>query len=373
MSPPSDGTDAIRARLRHRYAGFTLDADLVLPGRGVTALFGHSGSGKTTCLRLIAGLERAAGVRLEVNGAVWQDDAQGIFVPVHRRALGYVFQDAALFPHLTVAQNLDYGKKRRANGTGAVASPPPDGDALIELLGIATLLERRPQTLSGGERQRVAVARALLAGPRLLLMDEPLAALDLARKAEILPYLERLRDTLEIPVLYVSHSPEEVIRLADHLVLLEAGRVVAAGPLADTLSRLDLPGGFFDDASVVIEGEIVAHDGEYQLATLRFAGGELRIPSAAAPLGRKLRVRIKAGDVSLALEPSTATTISNILPAVVLQEATAPMAPGHVLLGLDLGNGIRLSARITRHSRDRLALRAGVRVWAQVKAVAVLT
>jgi molybdate transport system ATP-binding protein len=229
-----------------------LDADLVLPGRGVTALFGHSGSGKTTCLRLIAGLERAADVHLEVNGAIWQDDARGVFVPVHRRALGYVFQDAALFPHLTVAQNLDYGRKRRAraaavsassrSGSSLPPSPPPlDGDALIELLGIAPLLGRRPQTLSGGERQRVAVARALLANPRLLLMDEPLAALDLARKAEILPYLERLCDTLEIPVLYVSHSPEEVIRLADHLVLLEAGRVVASGPLADTFSLLGVP------------------------------------------------------------------------------------------------------------------------------------
>ncbi|MDR2863312.1 MAG: molybdenum ABC transporter ATP-binding protein [Puniceicoccales bacterium] len=356
----------IRARLCREYAGFSLDVDLTLPGRGVTALFGHSGSGKTTCLRLIAGLERSSGVRLEVNGEIWQDDSRGIFVPVHRRAFGYVFQDAALFPHLTVAQNLAYGKKRRA--PDAV-----DDGALVALLGIGHLLARRPQTLSGGERQRVAVARALLAAPRLLLMDEPLAALDLARKAEILPYLERLCDTLEIPVIYVSHSPEEVMRLADHLVLLESGRVVADGPLADTISRLDLPAGFFDDTSVLIEGEIASYDSEYHLGALRFSGGELSIPvpDGGSQIGRKLRVRIKAGDISLTLERATATSISNIL-AVTVAEVVQSSVPGHVLVGLVADGGSRFAARITRRSCERLGLCPGLRVWAQIKAVAVV-
>jgi molybdate transport system ATP-binding protein len=203
-------------------------------------------------------------------------------------------------------------------------------------------------------------------------MDEPLAALDHARKAEILPYLERLRDALDIPVIYVSHSPDEVIRLADHLVLLSGGRVAAAGPLVSTLARLDLPSGFFDDASVVIDGTVVAHDPDYHFSTVAFPGGELRItrPSPDVP-GHALRIRIKAGDVSLALQPPEGTTIANSLPARIVEQIPAA-DPGHVLLGLDLGSGTRLSARITRHSRDRLGLAPGRQVWAQVKAVAVL-
>ncbi|EIQ02149.1 molybdenum ABC transporter, ATP-binding protein [Opitutaceae bacterium TAV1] len=359
----------IQARFRVAYAGFTLDVDLDLPGRGVTALFGHSGSGKTTCLRALAGLEPAATGYLSVNGEIWQDSDRRHFLPTHRRALGYVFQEASLFPHLTVSQNLDYGRKRRRPLPGL---PSPDFRGMIELLGIGHLLDRRPQSLSGGERQRVAIARALLASPRLLLMDEPLAALDHARKAEILPWLERLRDALDIPVLYVSHSPDEVTRLADHLVLLSAGRVIASGPLADTLARLDLPAGFFDDASVVIEGVVTAHDAAYNLSTLAFPGGQLHITRPAPEVtGHRLRVRIKAGDVSLTRERPAVTTIANILPATILTEAAAA-DPGHVLLGLDLGDGTRLSARITRHSRDRLGLAPGQQVWAQIKAVAVL-
>ncbi|WP_088179260.1 molybdenum ABC transporter ATP-binding protein [Geminisphaera colitermitum] len=358
-------SDSIHARLRRTYPGFTLDVDLILPGRGVTALFGHSGSGKTTCLRLIAGLERAPGIRLEVNGETWQDDDRGLFVPVHRRALGYVFQDAALFPHLSVSQNLEYGKKRRAPARAA-----PDDRHLIELLGIGHLLDRRPQTLSGGERQRVAIARALLADPRLLLMDEPLAALDLARKREILPYLERLHDTLDIPVLYVSHSPDEVARLADHLVLLEAGHVVASGPLADTLARLDLPATFTDAVGTVIEGTVRDYDPAYRLITLAFAGGILRVVHDPVPAGDRLRVQIKARDISLTLHPPADTSILNLLPATVTAEAPAD-DPGHVLVGLDSG-GVALTARITRLSRDQLSLRPGLPVHAQIKAVAVL-
>ena len=225
---------SIKARFRLDYPGFALDADLELPGRGVSALFGHSGSGKTTLLRCIAGLERGAG-RLEVKGEVWQD--ADIFMPTHRRPLGYVFQDARLFAHLDVARNLDYGQ-RRAGGAPAI-----ERAAIVDLLGLGPLLDRLPARLSGGEQQRVAIARALLTAPRLLLMDEPLASLDLSRKQEILPYLERLRDELEIPMLYVSHAADEVARLADHIVVMQQGRAVAQGPLAATLARLDLAPG----------------------------------------------------------------------------------------------------------------------------------
>lgn len=356
----------IHARLRHAWAGFTLDVDLSLPGRGVTALFGPSGSGKTTCLRLIAGLERAPASAVSVNGEAWQDDARKIFVPVHRRALGYVFQDAALFPHLSVSQNLEYGKKRRA-----AAASPADDSALIDLLGIAHLLERRPSTLSGGERQRAAIARALLSAPRLLLLDEPLAALDLARKREILPYLERLRDTLKIPVLYVSHSPDEIVRLADHLVILDAGRVLAAGPLASTLARLDLPAGLADDAGAVIEGVVRAHDSVHRLLTLDFPGGSLRVVHDSLPVGHRLRLQIKPRDVSLALHPASDTSILNLLPAVVTAVAPAEEA-GHVFVGLDLG-GVAISARITRYSGEQLCLQPGLQVHAQIKAVSILS
>ncbi|MBS3934962.1 MAG: molybdenum ABC transporter ATP-binding protein, partial [Sulfuritalea sp.] len=221
--------DEIHARFRHAYPGFTLAVDLTLPGRGVTALFGHSGSGKTTLLRCIAGLERAQG-RLTVNGETWQDDAS--FLPTHRRALGYVFQEASLFSHLTVRGNLDYGMKRCPRRPAAA-----EFEKTVDLLGIGALLERKPERLSGGERQRVAIARALLTLPRLLLMDEPLASLDPARKNEIIPYLERLHGALEIPVLYVSHATDEVARLADHIVVMADGRALASGPLGATLAR----------------------------------------------------------------------------------------------------------------------------------------
>ncbi len=357
-------TALLRTRLLRCHAGFTLDVDLVLPGRGVTALFGHSGSGKTTCLRLIAGLERAPGVFLEVNGEVWQDDARGIFVPVHRRALGYVFQEAALFPHLSVSKNLEYGKKRR------LSDRTVDDRALVTLLGIGHLLDRRPHTLSGGERQRVAIARALLAGPRLLLMDEPLASLDLARKREILPYLERLHDTLDIPVIYVSHSPDEVARLADHLVLLENGRVVAAGPLAPTLARLDLPADFANDVGIVIDGVAGSYDTGYRLLTVTFDGGRLRVVHDPVPPGGRLRLRIKNRDVSIALEPPSGSSILNLLPAVITGESASD-GTGHMLLGLEVG-GTRLTASITRLSHDQLRLRPGLQVHAQIKAVSVL-
>ena len=230
-TPTLGGADAIQARFKVEHAGFTLDVDLNLPGRGVSALFGHSGSGKTSCLRCFAGLDRPSDGYLQVNGEVWQDSAQGLFVPAHKRAVGYVFQGANLFAHLSVRRNLEYGLKRIPAAQRRIAL-----EQAVALLGIGHLLQRLPGKLSGGEQQRVGIARALLTSPRMLLLDEPLAALDLKRKQEVLPYLERLHSELQMPIIYVSHAPDEVARLADHLVLLEDGKVSASGPLKATLA-----------------------------------------------------------------------------------------------------------------------------------------
>ena len=358
-------TDRIHARFRLAYGDFALDVDLQLPGRGVTALFGHSGSGKTTCLRCVAGLERAAEAYLEVNGELWQDSAAGVFVPTHQRALGYVFQEASLFPHLSVRRNLQYGLRRVDPASHRVS-----WDHVMELLGIGQLLERMPQRLSGGERQRVGIARALLTSPRLLLMDEPLAALDLKRKNEILPYLERLHDELDIPVLYVSHSPDEVARLADHVVLLDQGRVVAQGPLQETLARLDLPTAFTEDAGVVIEARVAGHDDAYHLTCLQFSGGEVLVARRPEAIGQRLRFRVHARDVSLALSRSEDTSITNVLAARV-RELVEADTPAHVLVRLE-ATGTPLLARITRRSCDHLGIAPGRQVWAQIKAVALL-
>ncbi|WP_277052207.1 molybdenum ABC transporter ATP-binding protein [Zestomonas thermotolerans] len=359
--------EGIEARLRLDYPGFVLDVDLRLPGRGVTALFGPSGSGKTSLLRCIAGLERAGQGFLRVNGELWQDSAARLLLPTHRRALGYVFQEASLFEHLNVRRNLEYGWKRIPEAQRRVGL-----EQAVALLGLGHLLERMPQRLSGGERQRVGIARALLTSPRLLLLDEPLAALDVRLKNEILPYLERLHDELDIPVLYVSHAPDEVARLADHLVLLEQGRVLASGPLGDTLARLDLPLALAEDAGVVVEGRVVGHDAHYQLLSLALPGGGELLRVAHAPLatGRQLRCKIQARDVSLSLQRPEGSSILNLLPAQVSGEL--PAAGGaHVLVRLEVA-GTPLLARITRYSRDQLGLFPGQRLWAQVKAVAVL-
>jgi len=353
----------IRARFRLDYSGFSLDVDLDLPGRGVTALFGHSGSGKTTLLRAIAGLEQVPGGLLEVNGDIWQDDAT--FLPTHQRPLGYVFQEASLFPHLTIRHNLEYGMKRISASMRKVSL-----DQTVELLGIAPLLDRMPESLSGGEKQRVAIARALATSPRILLMDEPLAALDLKRKQEIMPYLERLHDELKIPVLYVSHAPDEVARLADHLVVLEQGRALASGPLGETLERLDLPIRLGEDAGVVLVGEIAELDAEWHLACVAFAGGSLWVRDSGVPLGQHVRVRILARDVSIALDNHTDSSILNILLATVEQLAD-DTHPALALVRLNAG-GVPLVARITRRSAARLQLHPGQTVWAQIKAVALV-
>lgn len=358
-------TSDIHARFVLDYPGFSLDVEFSLPGRGVSALFGHSGSGKTTCLRCIAGLEQAGSARLEVNGELWQNSASGLFVPTHRRALGYVFQEASLFPHLSVARNLDFGLQRVAAAQRRV-----ERAHICQLLGIEHLLERSPERLSGGERQRVGIARALLTSPRLLLMDEPLAALDLKRKHEILPYLERLHDELDIPVIYVSHSPDEVARLADHVVLLDSGRVVASGGMQQTLARLDLPLAFAEDAGVVLDAVIGAHDAHYHLSRLDFTGGSVLVARRPDPLGQRLRFRVHARDVSLTLQRQEHSSITNTLAATVLDSVPAD-TPAHTLVKLDAGGSLLL-ARISRRSADLLDIHPGQQLWAQIKTVALL-
>jgi molybdate transport system ATP-binding protein len=354
--------DSIQARFKIDRPGFTLDVDLVLPYRGVTALFGHSGSGKTTVLRCIAGLERSPSGFLRVNGDVWQDDR--FWLPTHQRPLGYVFQEASLFSHLTVLGNLRYGAKRISD------SPRVSLDQAVELLGITHLLDRKPDSLSGGERQRVAIARALAVNPRILLMDEPLAALDLKRKREILPYLERLHDELEIPVVYVSHSPDEVARLADHLVVMDGGRVLANGALAETLARLDLPIRLGEDVGAVLDASVGEIDTAWHLMRVDFSGGSLWTRDLGIPVGRRVRVRILARDVSLASERPVQTSIQNLLYGRV--DAIADDEhPGVCLVRVKVGDSI-LIARLTKRAAAMLGATIGRELWLQIKSVALM-
>jgi molybdate transport system ATP-binding protein len=360
--------DTLALRLQLQRPGFALDVDMALPGRGISALVGPSGCGKTTVLRTIAGLERAAQGLVRFGDEVWQDNGENRFTLPHRRAIGYVIQDAALFPHLSVRSNLLYGYKRIAPAERKV-----ELKQAVDLLGIGHLLERKPAMLSGGERQRVAIARALLTSPRLLLMDEPLAALDAGRKAEILPYLEHLHEELAMPIVYVTHALDEVMRLADHLVLMEAGRVKASGPLQEMLARTDLPLNQQDDAGVVIEAKVAGSEAAYGLLRIAFAGGGLWVGMgnvAVSHAGQQVRARVLARDVSVTREPPAQTSILNVLP-VVLQEAQ--LEPHTALLRLKLGSeGHYLLARITRKSFDLLQLKAGDALHAQVKGVALM-
>lgn len=356
--------NGIAGAFRHRLGEFLLDVDVDLPGRGVTAIFGVSGSGKTSLLRCIAGLERAGSGRLVVNGEVWQDDAAGIFMPVHRRPLGFVFQEPSLFAHLDVRRNLDYGRSRVPAALRRVALAQA-----VALLGVEPLMERRPDTLSGGERQRVAIARALATSPRLLLMDEPLAALDLQRKAEVLPYLEKLQAELDIPVLYVSHAPDEVARLADHMLLLDAGRITAAGPTRELMTRLDLPLAHGDAAAAVIAATVSHLEPDWQLAQLEFPGGQISLPNQTLQPGQRVRLRVQARDVSLSLQRQEGSSVLNVIAATVT--SLADDSPGQLMVSLDAG-GSTLLARITRKSAAALQLQPGSAVFAQVKGVAVL-
>lgn len=354
----------IHAHLHLQRNNFALNIDLQLPGRGITALFGPSGCGKTTCLRALAGLERAQG-RVAVNGQVWQDDAQRQWLPTHQRALGYVFQEASLFPHLSARANVEYGLQRTP-----IARRKVQMEQAVDLLGIGHLLDRSPATLSGGERQRIAIARALATSPQLLLMDEPLSALDAQRKAEVLPYLERLHRSLDMPVLYVSHSQDEVARLAHHVVLLQAGRVVSQGETAVLLTQRDHPMGPAADAASLVQGQITHYDAQDHLSTVRFEGGELFISGAAERgNGETVRLRVLARDVSVALQAPSGSSILNRVPATLA--ALREDSPGQVMLTLQAGP-TTLLARVSARSVRELGLQQGQSVIAQIKSVALL-
>jgi molybdate transport system ATP-binding protein len=353
----------LEVAVTHRFTpqGFGIDAAFSAPGNGVTALFGPSGCGKSTILAAVAGLLRPQAGRIALHGQVLLDTARRLFVAPEKRRCGVVFQDAKLFPHLSVASNLRYGMRRAPPGATG-----PGFDEVVDLLGIAALLPRRPGKLSGGERQRVALGRALLARPRLLLMDEPLAALDAARRAEVLPFLARLRDAAGIPILYVTHALDEVDALADHLVLLEEGRVRAAGPVEALAARTDLPLlSARQDAGVLIACTVRATaDG---LTTLDFAGGVLLTTTGGGPPGTRLRVRLRARDVAVATEAPRGLSTRNILQVTLLGIAEGA-APGEVFLRLAAGP-TTLLARVTQDSVARLQLRPRMPLWALVKAV----
>ena len=354
----------IRGHFQLQRGHFALDADFQTPGRGVTAVFGPSGSGKTTLIRCIAGLERAHQGYLEVNDHCWQDESRGFFLPTHQRSLGYVFQEASLFSHLSVRKNLEYGLRRTPSEQRQVAF-----EEAVELLGIAPLLRRRPRRLSGGERQRVAIARALLTSPKLLLMDEPLAALDSQSKAEILPYLERLHEELSIPVLYITHAIPEVMRLADNILVIDKGKLIGHGPLLEVLTRLDLSLTHAYETGVVIEAKVVEHDEPFHLTYVSFSGGRLSLHRENLPLGHMVRVLVNARDVSLALENEVHSSILNIFQATVLE--IAEDSPGQLMVKLDV-SGVLLLARITQKSGHLLNLRVGMAIYARVKSVALL-
>jgi molybdate transport system ATP-binding protein len=359
----TDTPHGLQAKLGWRRGALALEMELMLPARGITVLFGPSGAGKTSCLRAIAGLERAAAGRVSFGDTVWQDDAHRVFIPTHRRRLGYVFQEASLFSHRSVAGNLDYGFRRAGR-------PAHLGrEDLIDQFGVRPLLHRRVGGLSGGERQRVAMVRALLADPQLLLFDEPLSALDALARSELLGCLERLHATLAVPMVYVSHSIDEVARLADHLVLMDAGHVVAQGSLQATLTRLDLPPALAEAVGAVIEGTVVDYDAHDQLIALDFPGGRLWLPYRHEQVGQRLRCRVGARDVTLARAPRSDSSALNDIRCQVVAMADADH-PSQCLVQLDAGGSVLL-ARITRRSWHALALAPGETVWAQVKAVAV--
>jgi molybdate transport system ATP-binding protein len=354
----------IEARFKIDWPGFVMDIDLSLPGRGVTALFGPSGCGKTTLLRSIAGLERPPQGLLRVNDEIWQDDT--IWVPTHRRSLAYVFQESSLFPHLTVMGNLQYGRQRTSAVSGRQTI---DLSQVIELLGIQALLSRKPDALSGGERQRVAIARALAVNPRLLLMDEPLAALDMQRKQEILPYLEKLQETLDIPIIYVTHAPDEVARLARHIVVLEQGKVITSGSLFDTLSRVDLPIRLGDDLGVIIDARVGEIDHQWHLARLDFADGVFWARDQGLAIHQQARIRIPARDVSITREKPGQTSIQNILPGRI-DGCAEDEHPGGMIVRVLIGD-TALLARVTARAVAELNLKPGDTVWVQVKSVAL--
>jgi len=359
----------IEVAVEKQLGDFDVHARFVAPAAGIIALHGPSGSGKTTLVNAIAGLVTPDRGRIVINGETLYSSSDGVDQPSRRRRVGYVFQEARLFPHFSVRGNLCYGTRRNP-GDAALSL-----DTVVRLLGLEQLLERRPGRLSGGEKQRVAIGRALLSQPRILLMDEPLAALDDARKAEILPFIERVHDELNIPIVYVSHDMEENIRLADTLVLVAAGRVAAAGPIEDLTSRLDLrelTGRY--DAGAVIRGTVAGHDLSFGLSEIAFPGGRLRVAQLDRPLRSPVRVRISANDVALAAVKPEQVSIRNVLAATVIELAPDQANANVVAVRLQVGTpdkGIQLWSRITFRASRELSLAAGKPVFALVKAVAL--
>jgi len=341
--------------VRHSIGDFRLDARFAAE-RGLTALFGRSGSGKSTLVNIVAGLIRPQQGRVIVDDQTLVDTERGLFVPPHRRRLGYVFQDARLFPHLSVRQNLLYGRWFAKDGDGAAG----DFSSVTELLGIGALLKRRPDSLSGGEKQRVAIGRALLARPRLVLMDEPLASLDEARRAEIMPYVERLRDEARVPILYVSHSVAEVARLATTVVILSDGRVTAIGPVLDILPLADA-----GDGGAVLDAVVDRHDEAFGLTVLHSAAGELQVPRLTAPAGSHVRAYIRARDVMLSLSRPSEISALNVLSGKI---AHINSSGAQADIRLDC-NGAVLMARVTDKSVQRLQLAPGRPVFAVIKSV----
>ncbi len=355
----------IEIDVSRRLGEFQIEAEIAVEATGITALFGQSGAGKTALVDMLAGLSRPDRGRIAIDGEVLFDGERRINVPPERRRIGYVFQEDRLFPHMSVRANLEYGSRRAPASTRRT-----NFDQVVDVLDVRALLARRPRTLSGGEKQRISIGRALLANPRLLLMDEPLASLDAARKNEILPFVERLSDEFAIPIVYVSHSAEEIVRLADTLVLLSDGRVAAVGAVEDLMSRLDLrPLTGRYEAGSVIAARVSGKDTTFGLSHLAFPGGLLKVPMSDLALGRAVRIRVRARDVTLSsVRPESLSTL-NIFEGTVM-EIGGDSEPGP-LVDVRVDIGVPLWARITRRALHDLELAPGKRVYALIKAVAI--
>ncbi|UVT17098.1 MAG: molybdenum ABC transporter ATP-binding protein [Nitrospira sp.] len=352
------------ARFDVRFSAFHLDIDVDVPMSGITAIFGPSGSGKTTLLRCLAGLERAPDGFMQVGEDVWQDEAKDLCLPLYKRPVGYVFQEPRLFPHYNVRANLLYGYTRIPSEERRIAI-----EQIVDILGIAHLLERRIHKLSGGEQQRVAIGRALLTSPKLLLLDEPLASLDIQRKQELLPFIRRLHEELRIPVIYVSHAIAEILQLADRVVLLKEGKVIASGALNELFTSLQFRGHFgAHRIGAILEAHVAAHEAQYGLTQLEFNGQRLFVPLQPVAVGQVVRVHILSSDVSLVLEKAIApTSVLNILEATIVEIREMDQASVDVLLDI----GVPLVASITRKSLVTLGLKPEQRVFAHIKTVAL--
>lgn len=361
MSDSSSGASL----LLHREDGFTLECNFDFPNSGITVLFGASGSGKTTVLRCVAGLEKAEGF-VKVEGEFWQNDEKGIFLPTWQRRLGYVFQEASLFPHLTAKQNIEFAVKR--SKTEGARERMNDA---IELLGIGHLLGRRPSQLSGGERQRVAIARAVATEPKVMLFDEPLAALDFKRKSEIMPWLEMLKTNLSIPMLYVTHSAEEVMKLADNLIVLEGGKIKASGLLTDVLENIDLPIKIGEDTGVLLRGKVVSKESDWSLMTVECGNLSVHIEDNGQAIGSEVGLRILAREVVFAKEKPQEISVQNCFEGIV-EEISEQKDGADALVRVDCSGQI-IVGKLTRKALEELGIKERSRVWLLVKSVALIS